>query len=197
MNPSEPIDRERTALLVMDFQAGIVANFAGGDPAGLLARAQAALAAARGAAVPVIHVVIGFRAGHPEISPRNAAFIGLKASGIFAAGDPKAGIDPALAPADGEIIVTKRRVSAFSGSDLGLVLRSKGIETLVLAGIATSGVVLSTLRQAADDDYGLIVLSDCCADRDPDVHRCLMEKVFPRQARVMTADEFRLALGRA
>lgn len=197
MSPNEPFDRARTALLVMDFQEGIVANFAGGDAAGLLARTQAALAAARGAGVPVIYVVIGFRAGHPEICPRNAAFSGLKASGNFAAGDPKAEIHPALAPVGGDVIVTKRRVSAFSGSDLALVLRSRGIETLVLAGIATSGVVLSTLRQAADDDYGLVVLSDCCADRDPEVHRCLLEKVFPRQARVMTGEEFRLALGKA
>jgi len=197
MNPIEPFDRAHAALLVMDFQTGIVANFAGGDQAGLLARAQAALAAARGAEVPVIYVVIGFRAGHPEVSPRNAAFSVAKASGSFAAGDPKAAIHPALAPREGDVIVTKRRVSAFSGSDLEVVLRSKGIETLVLAGIATSGVVLSTLRQAADDDYRLVVLSDCCADRDPDVHRCLLEKVFPRQARVMIGEEFRLALKKA
>ncbi len=197
MNPNEPIDRVRTALLIMDFQSGIVANFAGSDQAGLLDRAKAAIAAAHAAAVQVVYVAIGFRPGHPEISPRNAAFSGLRTSVIFDAGNPNAEIHPALAPREGDIIVTKRRVSAFSGSDLEVVLRSKGIETLVLAGIATSGVVLSTLRQAADADYRLIVLSDCCADRDPEVHRCLLDKVFPRQAKIMTGEEFRLNLGTA
>jgi nicotinamidase-related amidase len=60
----------------------------------------------------------------------------------------------------------------------------------VLAGIATSGVVLSTIRQAADLDYELTVLEDGCADADPEVHRVLMEKVFPRQASVITAQEW-------
>jgi nicotinamidase-related amidase len=75
-------------------------------------------------------------------------------------------------------------VSAFTGSDLEVVLRGLDADTLVLTGIATSGVVLSTLRQAADLDYRLIVLADACLDRDPEVHRVLIEKVFPRQAAV-------------
>jgi nicotinamidase-related amidase len=82
--------------------------------------------------------------------------------------------------------VTKLRVSAFAGSDLEVVLRSGGIDSLVLAGIATSGVVLSTLRQAADLDYELTVLADGCLDGDPEVHRVLTEKVFPRQADVVS-----------
>ena len=64
------------------------------------------------------------------------------------------------------------------------MLRAGGIDHLVLAGIATSGVVLSTLRQAADLDYRLTVLADGCLDADPEVHRVLTEKVFPRQAGV-------------
>jgi nicotinamidase-related amidase len=82
--------------------------------------------------------------------------------------------------------VTKRRVSAFTGSDLEVVLRARGISHLVLAGIATSGVVLSTLRQAADLDYRLTVLTDGCLDADPDVHQILLGRVFPRQAEVTT-----------
>jgi nicotinamidase-related amidase len=68
------------------------------------------------------------------------------------------------------------------------VLRAKQVETLVLTGIATSGVVLSTLREAADKDFGLVVLSDACLDADPEVHRVLIEKIFPRQAEVITVD---------
>jgi nicotinamidase-related amidase len=84
------------------------------------------------------------------------------------------------------VIIAKRRVSAFSGSDLDMVLRAGAVETLVLAGIATSGVVLSTLRQAADLDYRLTVLADGCLDADPEVHRVLLGKVFARQAEVMS-----------
>lgn len=85
--------------------------------------------------------------------------------------------------------------SAFSGSDLELVLRSRGIGHLVLTGIATSGVVLSTLRQAADLDYRLTVLADACYDPDPEVHQLLTAKVFPRQADVVTIDEWSTTLG--
>ena len=79
-------------------------------------------------------------------------------------------------------------MSAFAGTDLDMILRANGIETLVLAGIATSGVVLSTVRHAADADYRLVVVGDCCADRDPEVHRVLVEKVFARQTTVTTAE---------
>jgi nicotinamidase-related amidase len=82
------------------------------------------------------------------------------------------------------VIVSKRRVSAFTGSDLEVLLRARGIDSLVLAGIATSGVVLPALRRAADLDYRLTVLADGCLDADPGVHQVLMGKVFPRQAEV-------------
>jgi nicotinamidase-related amidase len=64
----------------------------------------------------------------------------------------------------------------------------------VLAGIATSGVVLSTLRQAADLDYQLTVLADGCLDADPDVHQVLLGKVFPRQAEVTTIADWAACL---
>ena len=103
---------------------------------------------------------------------------------------PATQVHAALEPRPDEPVIVKRRVSAFSGSDLDVLLRAADAGTLVLAGIATSGVVLSTLRQAADLDYRLIVLSDACADRDPEVHRVLLEKVFPRQALVTETDEW-------
>jgi nicotinamidase-related amidase len=95
-----------------------------------------------------------------------------------------------VAPMPGEMVVTKRRVSAFAGSDLEVILRGHRIEHLVLTGIATSGVVLSTIREAADKDYRLSVLSDACADRDSEVHSVLMNKVFSRQAEVMTTAQW-------
>jgi nicotinamidase-related amidase len=97
-------------------------------------------------------------------------------------------IHESVKPEGNEPIVTKYRVSAFAGSTLEVILRSQQIDTLILSGIATSGVVLSTLREAADKDYTLTVLSDACLDADPEVHRVLTEKVFPRQAEVLTVD---------
>jgi nicotinamidase-related amidase len=175
-------------LLVMDVQRGIVERFTGDD--GYLQRLQQAITAARGAGVPVVYVTVGFRAGYPEVSPRNRGFSGLAASGRFAEGDPAAEIHAAVAPEPGDLVVTKRRVSAFTGSDLDVLLRSLGAGTLVLTGIATSGVVLSTLRQAADLDYRLVVLADGCLDADPEVHQVLTGKVFPRQADVLTVAEW-------
>ena len=69
-----------------------------------------------------------------------------------------------------------------------MVLRAIDATSLVLAGISTSGVVLSTLRQAADLDFGLSVLRDGCADADDEVHRVLCDKVFTRQAEVLDTD---------
>lgn len=179
---------DATVLLVMDVQRGIVERFA--EERDYLPRLSRAIAAARTAGVPVVYVRVGFRPGHPEISARNRTFSAIVASGRFADGDPAAEIHPAVAPREGDLIVTKRRVSAFTGSDLDVLLRGLDAGTLVLTGIATSGVVLSTLRQAADLDYQLVVLADACLDADAEVHRVLTEKVFPRQAEVGTVAQW-------
>jgi nicotinamidase-related amidase len=177
-----------TVLLVMDVQREIIERFAGDD--GYLPRLAGAIEMARAAGIPVVYVVVGFRRGHPEISARNRTFSAAAAAGRFTEGDPAAEIHPAVAPRPEDPVVTKRRVSAFTGSDLEVLLRGLGAGTLVLAGVATSGVVLSTVRQAADLDYRLVVLSDACLDADPEVHRVLTEKVFPRQADVLTVAEW-------
>jgi nicotinamidase-related amidase len=177
----------------MDYQSAIVDMVADASP-DLLSKTALALAVARRAGLKVIYVVIGFRPGHPEVGAGNKGFGALRGSGRFSEGSPGTEIHPALAPQAGDFTVTKRRVSAFAGSDLEMLLRAQGIETLVLAGIATSGVVLSTLRQAADLDYRLVVLRDACLDRDPEVHACLMDKVFPRQAEVLAVEGFKAEL---
>lgn len=178
----------KSALLVMDVQRGIVARFT--QDGEYLSRLRRAIDGARAAGIPVIYVVIGFRAGHPEVSPRNKSFGAIAGGGGFTTDDPSSEVQPEIAPLPGEVVVTKRRVSGFAGSDLDVVLRSAEIDTLVLSGIATSGVVLSTLRQAADLDYRITVLADGCLDADPEVHRVLTEKVFPRQADVVSIDSW-------
>jgi nicotinamidase-related amidase len=188
MADSLSFDAKTAALLVMDFQTTIIDGYAA-DKEALLARTARLIEAARTTGIMVVYVAVGFRAGYPEVSPGNLSFSAIKGTGRFAAGDAGAGIHPAVAPRSGEVVVTKHRVSAFAGTDLDMVLRANGIGTLVLTGIATGGVVLSTVRQGADADYRLIVVRDCCSDRDEEVHRVLVEKVFPRQASVVTADD--------
>ena len=188
------IDRKRSAILIMDYQTAVVAGF-GTDQEALLRRSAGVLKAARAAALPIIYVVVGFRPDYPEISPRNLTFSGIKQSGRFASCDRDAEIHPEVAPQPGDLTIVKHRVSAFAGTDLEMILRARDIDTLILFGIATSGVVLSTIRYAADNDYRIIVIKDCCSDRDPEVHNCLTDKVFPRQATVITASDFLQALG--
>ncbi len=104
-------------------------------------------------------------------------------------------LDPTLDRKEDDIVVTKRRISTFSGSDLEVLLRAQNINHLILVGVSTSGVVLSTLCQAADMDFQLTVLVDGCADRNPKVRRALIEKVFPRQAEVLSIDEWKRIKG--
>jgi nicotinamidase-related amidase len=174
----------RECLLVMDYQAEIVARY---DADACVSQVAAALETARADGTPVAFVQVGFRPGYPEVSLRNRAFSSAKAAGRFLLGEAGSDIDSRVAPLTGEPVVIKHRVGAFWATELEQLLRAQDIERLVLAGIATSGVVLSTVRDAADRDYELVVLSDCCVDSDPEVHRLLLERVFPRQARVVSA----------
>jgi nicotinamidase-related amidase len=157
----------------MDYQNRQLSNFSDAFRDELLVRANKVLVRARHEGIPVIYVEV--RRGERT---------------------PETEIHSGVTPRSGEIVVTKRRVGPFSTTDLDTILKAKGIDTMVLMGISTSGVVLSTVRWAADIDYRLIVLSDCCADRDEEVQRVLMGKVFPflGQATVVTSQEFLHAL---
>ena len=179
-----------TALLVMDIMNGMISRL-GANAEPLIGSLTTAIAAARAAGIPVIYIVVGFRKGSPEISPANKSFSAFKQNPAVMAGlEEPLTVHASVVPRPGEIVVTKRRISAFTGSDLEVVLRAQGIRHMVLTGISTSGVVLSTLREAADKDYELTVLSDGCADADAEVHQLLLGKIFPRQADVMTVKDW-------
>jgi nicotinamidase-related amidase len=181
-------NKQNTALLVMDLQMGILSRYPeAGKLAGNIAKG---ISYARKNNIPVIYVVVGFRKGMPEISENNKSFSLSKKMLADADMDQWMKVLPEIAPQENEITVIKRRISAFAGSDLQVVLSGMNIHHMVLTGIATSGVVLSTLREAADKDYRLTVLSDCCADADEEVHRVLTTKVFPRQADVLSVEEW-------
>jgi nicotinamidase-related amidase len=163
------IDAARTAVVIMDFQNAIVNGYAS-DPAGTVERAASVLTAARAADIPVLHVI--HRGGRFEEDSEDAAE------------------HPGVAPRAGERVITKLRAGSFSTTGLDVLLRELGRDTLVLMGVATSGCVLSTVRWGADINYRLVVVRDACDDLDAEVHRVLTEKIFPRQAMVVTAEEF-------
>jgi nicotinamidase-related amidase len=187
-----PIYPAHTAVLSMDCQNGIVSFYLKDAKDAFLGHISSVLNHARGAGIAIIHVQVGFRPGLPEVSSRNVLFGAIKSSAqhqkLFEG--PLGALPAAIAPKEGEIIVTKHRVSAFTGTDLAMILRANDINTLVLFGIATSGVVLSTLVEAADGDFRLVVIKDCCADLDSSLHDCLINKFFPSRATVLSAREF-------
>jgi nicotinamidase-related amidase len=179
---------QNTALLVMDMQTSILGNLPNSTP--VISKVVKAIAAARKKEIPIIYVTVGFRKNAPEISASNKSFSASKQRFTSVSPEQWLQIHPDVAPRANDLVVTKRRISAFTGSDLEVVLRAQHIQHLVLTGVATSGVVLSTIREAADKDYRLTVLSDACADSDEEIHRVLTTKVFPRQAEVVTVEEW-------
>jgi nicotinamidase-related amidase len=144
--------------------------------------------------VPVVHVALLLRPGHVDVHPRNKIFGSLPAD-RFTPDDPATAIHPDIAPQDGEIVVHKNRISAFAGNNLQQILAAQDIDHLVLIGIATGGIVLSTALQAADLDYQVTVLSDACVDPDPELHDALLTKLLNRRGDVLTTEEWAATLG--
>jgi nicotinamidase-related amidase len=172
-----------SALLIMDFQNAALDRVA--DTGDLLDRAGYARGAADAAGMPVVYILVAFAPDQLAAIPdRNKMLAAIAAAGLLVDGSPGTQIPAAIAPRAGDRVLTRTRVSAFSTTGLAAFLDGRGIDTLVLAGVQTSGVVLSTVCDAADRDYRLLVLEDCCADADAGLHETLTSNVFPRQADV-------------
>lgn len=180
------IDPQRTALLVMDYQVGVLGLLT--ESEALLSRVVDAIATVRRHGGQIGYVRVAFEdADYDTIPAHSRMATRVAAAGrAFHSDSPTTAIHDRVAPEPGDIIVRKTRVGAFSTTDLDQQLRDRGINTLILAGVSTSGVVLSTVRDASDRDYQVFVLSDGSADPDPEVHTFLTEQIFPRQAQVIT-----------
>jgi nicotinamidase-related amidase len=184
------LDLTKTAVLSMDFQKGIIAYNVMAQESNVIQKVKTVLDGARQAGLPVIHVVLQFREGHPEISSRNRMFSVIKQMGLFVTGQEEGRIEESLAPVKGDIIISRPRVNAFYGSDLQTVLASRGVDTIILMGIATNWVVEGTARYAADADYRVIVLEDCCAGISVEAHDFSIANVLSTIAEVSTSQEF-------
>ena len=188
-------DKTCTALLIADYYADIMGSMAHAAQRNCLDKAVALRAAARKAGILVCYSATVFRPGYPEIGDYNKILLPRKLSGNPAVADPMAIIHPAVLPGEGEVVVGKRRVNAMFGTDLNIVLSAHRIRNLIIAGYATSGVVLSTTRYAADMDFRILIAEDCCADQDPAVHDFLCRKILSRQADVVQSADLIQALG--
>ena len=183
------LDRSKTALLIADFYAEMMGSLPHAVDRKVVDKTRSLQRAARDAGILVCYSATVFRPGYLEISDRNKTFSQRKQSGQEAVSDPVQLIHHSVKPNPDEVVVGKHRVNALFGTDLDMVLRSNGIENLVILGYATSGVVLSTVRYAADLDYRLFVVEDCCSDQDAEVHDFLTQRIFPRQADVVSSNE--------
>jgi nicotinamidase-related amidase len=184
------IDPKRTALLAMDFQNGIVGMAP--EPDALLERVRGAIAAVRAGGGTIGYVRVAFTEDDWAAIPQtNKTFSRLAEARGMHHQDAVTQIDERIAPQDGDIVVRKTRVGAISTTDLHEQLTGRGIDTLVLTGISTSGVVLSTLIDAVDRDYRVIVLSDGVADNKADAHEVLLNTIFPARAHVIDSATLR------
>jgi nicotinamidase-related amidase len=163
----------KTAVLIMDYQVRQVNALPEAERGRIVRAASNVMDKARSRKIPVIFIEVV----RGERTPENALY-------------------PGIAPKPGEPLLTKHRVGPFTTTNLQEILKKQGTETLVLMGINTGRVVVSTVACAADMDYKLIVLSDCCADSEPDIHRFLIDKLLPRWAAIATSQQFLEALDR-
>ncbi len=168
------------------------------DRARVVAAARRLLDGARAAGLPVVSVRIAFRPDHADL-PRNAPiFRDVARLGAVREGSWGAAFLDGLGPLEGEAVVTHSRIGAFSGTDLDARLGGLGIGRLIVAGVATTSVVLTTVGQAVDLGYEVTVAGDACSAGRADLHEAALE-ILGLVAEVATAEEAlrRLGPGRA
>jgi len=193
------IDPARAALLLLDYQNynvhpdGYWARAMPGSAeraAPAVARTAEVLAAARQSGITVIHVQDAWREGHPDVNPHTPWQADAKAAGRSTEGTWGIEFVEALAPVEGEIVVRKRAVSAFAGTELDRLLHIHDLATLVIAGIVTNFAAEGTARDASDRGYRVIVLADCCESVTDEMHEFSITQILPAIGEVVNAADF-------
>ncbi|MGC7402943.1 isochorismatase family cysteine hydrolase [Pandoraea pneumonica] len=179
--PIPDIHPEKTALLVMHYQTDILDLFPSVAPT-LLSNTRQLCDAARVKGVDVYFAKFHFSPGYPEVSPLNKNGQGVKQLGLFV--DDR--VSPELGRRENETVVVAHRASVFYGTDLQVRLSARGIDTLIMVGIASTGVMLSSIAYASDADFRLFTVKDCCYDPDQVVHDHLFSTAFESRTTVLT-----------
>jgi nicotinamidase-related amidase len=184
---ADVIDPAHTALLVIDVQK----DFYAPDYQPMLDRLERLLAAARAAGVLVVYIQNTVLPGGLSHSPSEIARrqkLGM-ALDVTVEGTPGQEFVDQIAPRPGELVVRKHRLNSFVGTSLDMLLRSRGIETLICTGVATHGCVLSTAYGANSLNYYVVVADDCVATWDADVHDAALRALRATMQYVVPADE--------
>ena len=195
------IDSQKTALLVVDMQNDLV-KVKDGALAELynmvranrvISNTKKTVKAARKAGLPIVFIKHVLRDDYKDVVP-SVTDVMLRGEAppprkAMIEGTPGAEIIDELKPAPGDYVIAKRRGDAFYNTELELILRSRGVDTLILGGVVTNGCILATFMGARERDFHTIVVSDCCAGTSQELHDWPMKNLFPRSGRVRTADE--------
>ena len=161
----------------------------------LIERAGRLLAGARAAGVPVVSVRVAFRPDHADVMQNARIFRDVVRLGAMVEGSWGAEFLHGLGPLPGEFVVTHSRIGAFHGSSLGDVLRVLGVGRLIVSGVATSSVVLTTVGQAADLGYEVMVAQDACSAARAETHAAALE-LMASVADIVLVDEALARLNR-
>ena len=198
------IDPQRTALIVVDMENDFVAPGAPLEtPAGrtMLPTLKRVLTFCRGQGIRVIYTTHAHRRDGCDTGRFKDLWPPIRSGAGLVEGEPGVEIYPEIAPRADEVVITKRRYSAFYGTDLEILLRGSGVDTVVISGVTTENCCHATARDALFRDYKVVFLSDATATFDyPDVgqggmaaaevHRATLIILSVSTAHVMTADEF-------
>jgi nicotinamidase-related amidase len=178
------IDR-RPALVLIDLQKGILALPTLLSPGEIKNRARRLAAAFRSAALPVVRVKLAFSADGGDLPPGRALIPGPESAPPATYSE----FPEDFPPQPGDVIVVKRHWGAFTGTELDLQLRRRGVTQIVLAGISTSMGVESTARSAWESSYNLIFAEDAITDTDAASHTHTFTKIFPHLGEIATTEQ--------
>lgn len=198
------IDIKKTALLVIDMQNDLIKSkkppygdvMKMAESKGIIANTAKVIATARKAEMTVIYTNHVSRKDGTDSVPTIADEMEEWGESLIE-GTAGAAVVDELKPAPGEHVINKRRGSAFYNTDLELMLRSRGIDTVIIAGAVTNGCIAATVIGARERDLHVVVLGDCCATMMPEDDNYFITKVFPRSGRVRTSDEMAKAISEA
>lgn len=198
------IDPAKTALVLIEFQneftspGGVLHDAVAGvmDSTGMLAKTVALAEKARAAGVTVMHAPITFAPGYGELTRHPYGILkGVVDGNAFVKGTWGAAIVDDLAPADGDILIEgKRGLDTFASTNLDFILRSKGIDTIILGGFLTNCCVESTMRTGYENGFRVITLSDCTAATSAEEHDNAIKYDYPMFSTPLTAEEVEAAL---
>jgi nicotinamidase-related amidase len=184
------LDRAKTAVLSMDVQKATVRRSSMYRERNVGQAAKTVLESARKAGILVIHVVIDYQPAF--FSPRNQFLQKIRIPVLSAPGVDVAElleIADEVKPVADEPVIRKPRMNPFFGTPLESMLRSRDIDTVVLMGVATEFVVEAAARHAADADFRVIVLQDCCAAFSDEAHRVSLH-IMDHLATLATSGDF-------